>query len=73
MDLVREAMQAVTDRWITEGVEGTVFLKLKTIKLICMSSMSETLAVIFGPIYVCHHILIVAVTANLISKFLGVI
>lgn len=71
MDLVREAMQEVTDRWITEGVKDT--LKLKTIKLICVSSMCETLAVAFGPIYVCHHILIVAATANLISKFLGVI
>lgn len=45
----------------------------EAIKLICLSFMNEALAVAFGPINAGHHALIVAVTASLISKFLGVI
>lgn len=41
----------------------------EAIKLIFLSFMNETLEVAFGPINIGHHILIVAVTASLISKF----
>ena len=46
----RKPVQAGTDRWVTEGTEGSVYLEVETIKLICMSSMNETLAVTFEPI-----------------------